>query len=148
MNVYDPLCYTVNIEVDVPATLAFGYLSDPEKIGRWALGCFDTRPAEYEGLYKGTSLFDNSETWVRVETDVKHLIIDYHVGDPSRQVPRIFTRVIPGEAYGQNSDHCIVIMTAWRMADMSDQRWHRLCATHDAEILLIKSQLEQKSEKE
>ncbi|UCD77997.1 MAG: hypothetical protein JSW26_21695 [Desulfobacterales bacterium] len=147
MNLYDPLCYTVNIEVNLPAPQAFEYLSDPQKIGRWALGCFDTQPTRYDGLYKGTSLFDRSEAWVRVETDLVRLIIDYHVGDPNKQVPRISTRVIPGEYYGKNSDHCIVIMTAWRMADMSDQRWHRLCVTHDAEILLIKSQLEQQSEK-
>lgn len=143
MNVYDPLCHTVSLEVNVPATQAFQYLSDPEKIGRWALGCFDTRLTEYDGLYKGTSLFDRSETWVRVEADPKRMIIDYHVGDPNRQVPRISTRVIPGDIYGKNSDYCIVIMTAWRPADMRDERWHRLCVTHDAEILLIKSQLEQ-----
>ena len=101
----------------MPAIRAFEYLSDPEKIGRWALGYFDTRPTEYDGLYKGMSLFDSSETWVRVEPDLTRLIIDYQIGDPSRQVPRISTRVIPGEAYGKTPDHCMVIMTAWRMAD-------------------------------
>lgn len=148
MNVYDPLCHTVSIEVNVPATQAFEDLSDPEKIGRWALACFAAQATQYDGLYKGISLFDRSETWVRVETDLTRLIIDYHVGDPNRQTPRISTRVVPGESYGKTSDHCIVIMTAWRMADMSDQRWYRLCVTHDAEILLIKSQLEQQAKAE
>ncbi len=147
MNVYDPLCHTVSIEVNVPAHQAFRYLSDPEKIGRWALGCFNTRPTGYDGLYKGTSLFDNSETWVRVETDRQRLIIDYHVGDPDQQVPRISTRVVPGAAYGQDSDHCIVSMTAWRPTDMLDERWHRLCVTHNTEILLIQAQLEQQPKK-
>jgi len=145
MNLYDPLCHTVSIEVNLPALHAFRYLSDPEKLGRWALGCYNTRPTEYDGLYKGTSLFDSSETWVRISSDSERLLIDYQVGDPSQQVPRISTRVVSGESYGKDANHCIVMMTAWRMADMSDPRWYRLCATHDAEILLIQSQLEQQS---
>jgi hypothetical protein len=39
-------------------------------------------------------------------------------------------------------------MTAWRPTDMLDARWHRLCVTHDTEILLIQAQLEQQSKKE
>ena len=148
MNAYDPLCYTVSIEIKVPAAQAFQYLSDPQQIGRWALGCFNTLPTEDDGLYKGTSLFDNSETWVRVKTDPQRLIIDYHIGDPDHQVPRISTRVVSGGMYGKDSDHCIVSMTAWRPTDMLDARWHRLCVTHDTEILLIQSQLEQQSKKE
>jgi len=147
MNVYDPLCYTVSVEVMVPALQAFQYLSNPEKIGRWALGCFNTQPTEHDRLYKGTSLFDESEVWVRVETDPERLIIDYHIGDGDHQVPRISTRVVRGENYGKDSDHCIVSMTAWRPTDMLDARWHRLCVTHDTEILLIQSQLEQQSKR-
>ncbi len=145
MNVYDPLCHTVSIEANVPAQQAFRYLSDPEMIGRWALGCFNTQPTERVGLYKGASLFDSSEIWVSVETDPQRLIIDYHIGDPDQQLPRISTRVVSGETYGRDSDHCIVSMTAWRPADMLDERWHRLCVTHDTEILLIQAQLEQQS---
>ena len=145
MNTYDPLCHTVSIEVNVPAPQAFQYLSDPEKIGRWALGCFNTRPTVHDRLYKGTSLFDSSETWVCVETDPQRLIIDYHIGNPDKQVPRISTRVVSGATYGRDSDHCIVSMTAWRPADMPDGRWHRLCVTHDTEVLLIQAQLEQQS---
>ena len=148
MNAYDPLCYTVSCEITVPAMQAFQYLSDPDKIGRWALGCFNTRPTEHERLYKGTSLFDECETWVRVETDTQRLIIDYHIGDPENQVPRISTRVVSGETYGNDAGHCIVSMTAWRPADMPDARWHRLCVTHDTEILLIQSQIEQHLKKE
>jgi hypothetical protein len=142
MKIYDPLCYTVSVEVDRPSNIVFEYLSNPKKIGRWALGCFDTHPVGKEGLYKGTSLFDGSETWVRIEVDVQRFIIDYCVGDSDHQVPRIFVRIMPGTIYRNDSSRCIVCMTALRTKDMSEPRWHRLCATHDAEILLIKSQLE------
>ena len=141
MNFYDP-SYTVSTEVKRPAEEVFGYLSDPAKLGRWALGCFDTHPAGEKGLYKGTSLFDGSQIWVRIEADVKRLIIDYCVGDSDHQMPRIFIRIMPGAIYGSDSTCCIACMTALRTRDMSDSRWHRLCASHDAEILLIRSQIE------
>ncbi len=142
MNVYDPLCHTVSAEISVPAEAAFRYLADPKKLGLWALGCFDTQSTDKDGLYKGTSLFDGSEAWFRIETDPKRFLIDYHVGDSTHQLPRISTRIVPGPNYGRDSEHCIVSMTAWRTSDMSNHRWHRLCATHDAEILMIQAQLE------
>ena len=148
MKIYDPICYTVSVEINLSAEKVFRYLSDPEKLGRWALGCFNTQSAGKEGLYKGISLFDGSETWVRIEADVKRLIIDYHVGDSDHQVPRISTRVMPGPAYGSDSTHCIVSMMAWRTKDMSDSRWHRLCVSHEAEILMIRSQIESQSDPE
>jgi len=159
MNVYDPLCHTVTAEIAVPAESAFRYLADPVKLGLWALGCFDTHSTGTNGLYKGTSLFDGSEAWFRIETDPKRFLIDYHVGDSKQQLPRIdyhvgdskqqlpriSTRIVPGPNYGQDAEHCMVSMMAWRTSDMSDHRWQRLCATHDAEILMIQAQLESQS---
>ncbi|MBW1998968.1 MAG: hypothetical protein JRJ29_13520 [Deltaproteobacteria bacterium] len=142
MGEHEMPCYTVGIEIGVKAERAFQYLADPEKLGMWALGCFDTRPADEKGLFKGRSLFDGSETFVRIEAEERRLLIDYHVGDRERQVPRIFTRVVPGPDYGADPGHCLVVMTAWRTKDMSEARWRRLCASHDAEILMIQTQLE------
>ena len=148
MNISDSLSYSVSLEVSVPAQAAFRYLSDPEMLGRWALGSFHVRPAEKEGVFKGTSLFDGGEAWFRVEADPERLLIDYHVGGPDRQLPRISTRVVPGPHYGRGPEHCIVTMTAWRTTDMSDLRWQRLCASHDAEIFLIQAQLESRASRE
>ena len=142
MNVYDPLCHTVTAEIAVPAESAFRYLADPVKLGLWALGCFDTQSTGTDGLFKGTSLFDGSEAWFRIETDPKRFLIDYHVGDATHQLPRISTRIVPGPNYGQDAEHCMVSMMAWRTSEMLDHRWQRLCATHDAEILMIQAQLE------
>ncbi len=142
MSVGDSLSYTVSTEVSVPAREAFDYLSDPLQIGRWALGCLDTRPTEKTGLFKGTSIFDGSEAWVRVETDPKRLLIDYHVGDSETQLPRISTRIMPGGLCNRDRGRCIVTMTAWRPGDMDDPRWLRLCATHETEIFIIREHLE------
>ena len=148
MNISDSLSYSVSSEVSVPAEEAFSYLSDPRMLGRWALGCFDTKPSAVEGLFKGTSLFDGLEAWFRIETDAKRFLIDYHLGGPEKQTPRISTRVIPGPHYGRDGQHCIVTMTAWRTSDMSDNRWQRLRASHDAEIFLIQAQLENRASRE
>jgi hypothetical protein len=40
------------------------------------------------------------------------------------------------------SDCCLVTLLAWRPVGMDKTRWHRLCASHEVEILLAKSQLE------
>jgi uncharacterized protein YndB with AHSA1/START domain len=144
MNIPDSPSYSVSLEVSVPAEEAFRYLSDPEMLGRWALGCFNTQPGE-EGLYKGTSLFDGLEVWFHIDADPTRLLIDYHVGGPENRLPRISTRVVSGPLYGRDSEHCIVTMTAWRTTDMSDARWQRLCASHDAEIFLIQAQLESRA---
>ena len=142
MNSRESMSYTVSAEVSVPAQEAFRYLSDPLMLGRWALGCFNTQPAAQHGLFKGVSLFDGLEAWFHIDADPKRLVIDYHVGGPEKQLPRIFTRIVPGSVYGRSDAQCVVTMTAWRTADMSDARWMRLCASHDAEIFLIQAQLD------
>jgi hypothetical protein len=148
MNSRESMSYTVSAEVSVPAQEAFRYLSDPLMLGRWALGCFHTRPTAQQGLFKGVSLFDGLETWFHIETDLERLVIDYHVGGPQDRRPRISTRIVPGSGYGRDDQHCIVTMTAWRTSDMSNLRWQRLCASHDAEIFLIQAQLEHRASHE
>ena len=44
---------------------------------------------------------------------------------------------------GRSEERCLVSLIAWRDIDMDDARWQRLIACHEAEILLIKAQIEQ-----
>jgi len=141
MNIYNPICHGVSAEVAVAAHDAYGYLADPQMVGRWALGCFNALPTQKPGLYQGISLFDGIKAWFRIDSDPKRLIIDYHVGDADRQLPRISTRIVPGPHYGRDAGHCIITMNAWRTCDMTEDRWQRLCATHETEILMIQAQL-------
>ena len=141
MDTHSQICHGVSVEVAVKAENAFHYLADPQKVGRWALGCFNVQPAANPGLYQGTSLFDGSKAWFWIDSDPERMIIDYYVGDADRQLPRISTRIVSGPHYGRDADHCIVTMNAWRTIDMTDDRWLRLCATHEAEILMIQAQL-------
>jgi hypothetical protein len=56
------------IVVDVPAETAFAYLSDGLKQSDWALGSMQCEQIG-EQLFRGTSLFDGGETFVRITAD-------------------------------------------------------------------------------
>ena len=141
MSCQTSICHGVSVEVAVAAQDAFAYLADPKMVGRWALGCFNALPTDKPGLYQGISLFDGTKAWFRIDRDPERLIIDYHVGDAVRQLPRISSRIVPGPHYGRDADHCIITMNAWRPVDMTEERWQRLCASHETEILMIQAQL-------
>ena len=136
------LAHATTLRVDVAADAVFDYLADPLLLGRWSLGCFDTVPAGAPGLFTGVSLFDGARGWFRIDADRARHIVDYHVGDAASQVPRVSARVIAGPVCGLPETSCYVTLTAWRVAGMSDARWSRLCAAHEAEIWLIKAQIE------
>jgi hypothetical protein len=137
------LCHSVTAAIAVTQRTAFAYLSDPLKLGNWTLGSADTRPAASEGLVEGRSRFDDSRSLIRIDSDPKRGIIDYYVGTRPRHLSmRISARILEGESFGMGSDCCLVTLLAWRPVGMDKTRWHRLCASHEVEILLAKSQLE------
>jgi hypothetical protein len=137
----EPDVHSVGRFVRAPAETAFGFLADPVAVGRWSLGCFDIAPDAATGLHRGRSLLDGSEGWLRVVGDPATGLIDYHVGAPGSLRPRIFARVVDGEALDRPGE-CLVILTAMRAAGMADARWARLKAFHEAEIWLIAAQIE------
>jgi hypothetical protein len=136
------LSHCVTLRVDVAADTAFQFLTDPLQLGRWSLGCFDTKAAGAPGLFTGISLYDGARGWFRIEADSARHIVDFHVGDARSQVPRVSARVIPGPVCDLPATSCYVTLTAWRVDGMDQARWSRLCAAHDAEIWLIKAQIE------
>jgi hypothetical protein len=136
------LGHLATAHVLAPADAAFAYLSDPLQLGRWSLGCFATAWDGENGLYTGLSLFDGSKGWFSIDADPARMLVDYSVGRPERLAFRISARVAPGQTVGYESDTCLIMLSAWRPADMPDERWLRLCASHEAEIWLLKAQIE------
>jgi hypothetical protein len=119
---------------------AFSYLSDPDRLGEWSLGCWETRSED--GTVRGTSLFDGTEAVVRVIPVPEQRTVDYEVGsDPERLVRRINARVVAGDDVGEPGGS-LVMLTAWRTPSMDDDRWHRLVVAHEAEILLLRHGIE------
>ena len=121
---------------------ALKHLSQRAGMARWILGMWDCREAE-PCLFSGQSLFDGGTGWVRVEVDAGRGLVDYLVGaTPDTLVRRIAARVMPGPPLGHAAGTCVVTLEAWRTGDMSEERWLRLQHTHEAEIELIRAQLE------
>ncbi len=138
----DGLSHITTRHVQASADFAFRFLSDPIALGRWSLGCFDTAPADDDGLFTGHSLIDGHQGWFRIDADSERRVIDYLVGTPDRLTRRISARIISGEVLGFDEASCLISLCAWRTSEMNDQRWRDLCALHEAEIVLIQGQIE------
>jgi hypothetical protein len=136
------LVHTCAALVNAPPKAAFDFLADPRALGRWSLGALNVTETERKGIYTGFSMFDGSQAWLAIDARPELLLIDYRVGTVDNLVPRIFARVVPGKVVGLAENQCYVSLTAWRTASMNVERWYRLRASHEAEILLIDSQIE------
>jgi len=127
--------------VAVPSGFAFDRLSEAGFVGRWALGSMGLTDVG-EGVFRGHSLFDGSAAFVEIKPEPALGLIDFHVGSQKARRPRIFIRVTPGPVLGMGAGECLVTLHALRAVDAPDETWARTCLTHEAEILLIKAQLE------
>lgn len=138
----DILCHSSTIEVNAPASIAFGYLSDGMSQGDWTLGSMERRKLE-ENLYSGISLFDGAELFIRIDADAERLMIYYHVGgDVDNLQPRNLVRIVPGAVVGKKENTCLVTLLTWRSALVDDARWKLTCVSHETEMFIIKNRLE------
>ncbi len=117
-------------------------MADPARLHRWSFGTWETEIAA-DGLVTGTSIFDGGRILVRIDADKARLLIDYKLGsNPETLVPRIQVRVVPGEHLGLDAGRCVLTFMAWRAAAMDDDRWRRLTASHEFEVVLLKNLIE------
>lgn len=136
------LVHCASAVCETPAADAFAYLSDAERIGEWSLGCWETRYAGDE-IVRGTSLLDGASTYVKVQPVAECQTVDYEVGaEPERLVRRISARVVAGEDLGGDPRRSLLILLAWRTDSMDDDRWRRLVAAHEAEVLLLRERIQ------
>lgn len=134
--------HIASIAVQRDAETVFAIMSDPARLNRWSFGTWQTEVAA-DGLVTGTSIFDGATILVRIDADRERLSIDYRLGhDPAALVPRIAVRVVPGPHLGLAAGHCVLSFIAWRAAAMDDDRWRRLTASHDFEVVLLKNLIE------
>lgn len=142
MTQYNGRGHCVTELVNVGAQQAFDFLSNPLKVGAWSLGCMHTEAVSEGTGYVGISLFDGQRLRLDVRACRELLLIDYLVGVAEPLRPRIGIRIIAAETCNLQPDQCYVSLMAWRCAQMAEDRWSQLCASHEAEIWLIKARLE------
>ena len=138
----DSFCHTSSIAVAVPPETAFKIMADGIEQGRWAWGSWQRREVE-PGLFVGTSLFDDKETWVRLHVDRSRLTVDYDVGRTRDKMQfRNAARVLPGALLGRDPRSAVITLMSWRLATQSDDAWQQTCTVHEAEMYLIRGILE------
>jgi hypothetical protein len=138
----DELCHTASVEVEVPAAVAFEYMADGIRQGEWTLGSWN-RVALSDNLFKGTSLYDGSETYVRIVPNRDLLIVDYHIGKSAENLrPINSARIIDGPSIGRDEGACIVTLMRWRPGGESDAEAARRSVGFNAEMFMIKGRLE------
>ena len=136
------LAHAATVLVEVPAETAFAYVADGLKQADWTLGSWN-REQVGNGLFRGTSLFDGSATYVRIDAEPERLLVDYWVGPDRDSLLRVNSaRVVPGPAVGHPEGTCLVTLTKWRTPSQSDDEWERCCVTFDTEVHMIKGRLE------
>jgi hypothetical protein len=125
-------------------------MADGLAVGGWALGSFDTERIDDRGTVRGITLDTQDETFVRPVVHREQGIVVYEVAygenvDLDQMTPWIWAIVQPGDRFGFSTDSCVISMIAWRLEGMSDEVWKHVCIYHDAEILLIKGQVERRA---
>jgi hypothetical protein len=136
------LFHGASAEVAVSAETAFAYLADGLKQSDWALGSWE-REQIGERLFRGVSLFDGSETLVRISANPGALLVDYEVGPSLEALLRVNSaRVVPGALLGRAGEGCVVTLMKWRTPSQGDAEWRRACLTFEVEIHMIKGRLE------
>ncbi len=134
--------HATSIVIAAEARRVFAFMADPAMLPRWSFGTWEIERLD-GGIIRGKSLFDGSHILVRIEADERTLGVDYHLGQTIGQLaPRITVRVVPGEVVGLENEACVLTFLAWRGAAMTDDRWRRLTASHEFEVVLIKNLFE------
>lgn len=142
MPVDDPNSHTASIEVAVDPQAAFEFMASGMNQRRWALGSWE-RVDEGDGLTSGTSLWDASKLYVRLEAHPELLLVDYRVGKDPGDLRRVTqARVVPGAELGRDPGCCVITLTTWRGAMHSDFSWERTYHAYKTEMHLIKGRLE------
>ncbi|MGE0240173.1 MAG: hypothetical protein AB7F09_05895 [Parvibaculaceae bacterium] len=134
--------HITSIVVNRGASDVFARMGDARNLHRWSFGTWKTE-LRADGLVHGTSLFDGAGILVRIDKDEARLSIDYHLGpEPEKLVPRIQLRMVPGAHVGLGDEQSVLTFIAWRSEVMDDDRWRRLTAAHEMEVVLVKSLIE------
>jgi hypothetical protein len=129
-------------DVAVAAEQAFAYMSDGLKQSQWALGSWN-REQLGPNLFRGRSLFDGSETFVRISSHADLLLVDYEVGPSLDSLLAVNSaRIVPGPSLGRPEGTCLVSLIKWRAGGQDDESWYKSQVTFNTEIFLIKGRLE------
>ncbi|MDT8322101.1 MAG: hypothetical protein RQ826_16420 [Xanthomonadales bacterium] len=142
MDISDPHCHSCSCPVEAPARQAFDYMADGIKQGEWTFGSWDRRQVG-EQLFVGRSMFNDKETFIRIDADAERLVVYYRIGDDAEHLQtRNMARIVSGPDLGWEESRSLVTLLAWRSSFMTDDRWKQLCVSHETQMFIIKARIE------
>lgn len=87
------------LEIAVDAETAYTFMADGLAQNRWALGSRE-RERIADDLFVGTSSFEGTRAFVRLEADPARLLVDYHCGIDRNDLRRVVeARVTPERSW-------------------------------------------------
>ena len=131
-----------SVSVDVPARVAFDFLSDGMNQSYWALGSMDRVKVDVD-LFRGKSMFTGMDQYIRLSANAELLLVDYFTGDTAAELYQLVeSRVRCGSQLGRDKSSCVVTNTIWRCKE-DDEEWALMYHLWHTEVHLIKGRLEQ-----
>lgn len=138
----DPLTHITSARIARPAADVMAYLTNPHNFETWQDGMRQTEVIGPRSI-KGVTVSGKS-AYAEIHEIVAEGAIFFHLGsDPADLTPRIMMRIVDGAHLDASSNECVVSMIAWRLDSMDDKRWRRLIDTHEAEIVGLKTLIEE-----
>jgi hypothetical protein len=142
MTDIDPIAHGVSIVLAVPTEEVVAFLSSGLNQSYWALGSW-ARVDEGHGVVSGTSLWDGSKLYIRVEPHPELGLIDWYTGvAPDALRLGVSARVRDGEPLGHPAGSSVLSFTVWHGKGHTDESWARTYHAFIAESHLIKGRLE------
>jgi hypothetical protein len=141
----DPHAHTASIAVDASPDDAFAFMASGRLQTHWALGSWDREHVEGD-VYRGTSLWDGSDLYVRVTGHPELRLVDYAVGpDPDALRRVVEARVVDRAELGHDDGGSVITLTVWRTRDERPDSWARTFHAFQTEVHLIRGRLDSSS---
>lgn len=138
----ETIAHTASVVLAVNADTAFEFMASGMNQTYWALGSW-ARVDEGDGVVSGTSLWDGSKLYIRIEAEPRLRLVDYHTG-PARDKLKhgVQARILPGEPLGHPAGSSVLTITVWHNPGHTEESWRRTYHAFQAEVHLIKGRLE------
>ncbi len=141
----DPYAHTASIAVDASPEEAFAFMASGAQQTHWALGSWD-REHVGDGIYRGTSLWNGSDLYIRVTGHRELGLVDYETGPaPDRLRRLVEARIIDRTVLGHDDGGAVITLTVWRVRDMDPEAWARTYHAFKTEVHLIRGRLDSSS---
>lgn len=141
----DPHAHTASVTVDASPDEAFAFMASGAQQTHWALGSWNREPVG-DGVYRGTSLWDGSDLYVRVTGHAELRLVDYEIGPTPTELRRLVeARIVDRRTLGHDDDGAVITLTVWRTQSITAEAWARTYHAFKTEVHLIRGRLDSSS---